>query len=192
MQKIVSVVLSFLLAVPLTACASSEGVSVPAAPARGQAKSSVSSMVVPAAQNNAASTPANATETPNTSQSNVKVEDETMQIKITVREKSVIAVLENNATTQALVSMLPLTLPMQDLYSRELCYRFDEELPTATLRADGYQVGDIIYWPPRHSLVILYAQNGEAFSRQHLGHIESGVEIFSDAGDTQITFELLG
>lgn len=80
---------------------------------------------------------------------------------------------------------------MMDLYGREMCYRFDEELPTGALRSDGYAVGDLVYWPPRRSFVILYKQNGEKFSRQHLGHIDSDVDIFSDIGNVDITFELL-
>lgn len=30
----------------------------------------------------------------------------------------------------------------------------------------------------------------ELFERQHLGHIESGVEIFKNTGDVNVTFEL--
>ena len=59
------------------------------------------------------------------------------------------------------------------------------------LAKDGYEVGDIAYWPPRGSLVILYAQNGERFERVHLGHIDGGAEIFRSMGDADVTFELL-
>ena len=44
---------------------------------------------------------------------------------------------------------------------------------------------------PSGSLVILYAQNGEQFARQHLGHIESGVEIFETTGDVDVTFDII-
>lgn len=59
------------------------------------------------------------------------------------------------------------------------------------MRSDGYEVGDLAYWPPRHSFVILYEQNGEQFERQHLGHIDSGVEVFESTGDVDVTFEML-
>lgn len=52
-------------------------------------------------------------------------------------------------------------------------------------------VGDIAYWAPGGSLVILYEQNGKHFERQHLGHIESGVEVFENTGDTDVTFEVV-
>lgn len=115
------------------------------------------------------------------------------QITITVGDTVLNAVLEKNATTDALVEQMPLTLSMLDLYGREMCYRYGAgALPTDTLRSAGYQVGDIAYWPPRGSLVILYAQNGEQFERQHLGHISEGVEVFETTGDTEVTFSLAG
>lgn len=113
-----------------------------------------------------------------------------MKVKITVGDTELIATLENNATTQALLDQMPMTLPMMDLYGREMCYRYGAyALPTDNLRSDGYEIGDIAYWAPGGSLVILYAQNGEQFERQHLGHIDSGVEIFENTGDVDVTFE---
>ena len=117
--------------------------------------------------------------------------DAELRVKISVGSQELTAKLEDNATTHALMEKLPITLPMLDLYGREMCYRFDDALPTDTLRSDGYEVGDIAYWPPRHSFVILYKQNGEQFSRQHLGHIDFGVEIFDGIGNTEVTIERL-
>ena len=113
-------------------------------------------------------------------------------IKISVNGTELTAVLENNVTTRALVEQMPMTLAMRDLYDREMCYNYGAgAFPTETLRNDSYEVGDIIYWPTAGSFVILYRQNGEQFSRQHLGHIESGVEVFETTGNTDVTFELM-
>ena len=38
---------------------------------------------------------------------------------------------------------------------------------------------------------ILYLQNGEEFERQHMGHISGNVDFFRNAGDVDVTFELL-
>lgn len=120
-------------------------------------------------------------------------EGEEMQIKITVGDTELFATFEDNATTRALVEQMPMTLSMSDLYGREMCYRYGAgALPTDELRSDGYEVGDIAYWPPRGSLVILYEQNGEQFERQHIGHISEGVEIFAETGDAEVTFEVAG
>jgi len=113
------------------------------------------------------------------------------KIKITVGDNVLYANLEDNAATRALIKKLPMTLPMENLYSREMCYRYGQGgLPTDRLRSDHYEVGDIAYWPPRGSLVILYKQNGEEFERQQIGHINQGVEMFENAGNKQVTFEL--
>lgn len=115
-----------------------------------------------------------------------------VKVRILVGDKEAIATLENNATTQAIVKQMPMTLPMMDLYGREMCYRYGAyALPTDNMRSDGYDVGDIAYWAPGGSLVILYAQNGERFERQHLGHIDSGVELFKNIGDSDVRFELM-
>ena len=113
------------------------------------------------------------------------------QIKITANGNAIIGTLEDNPASRAFYDMLPTTFHMRDLYEREMCYNMPKALPTGQLTARAYQVGDIIYWPPRHSFVILYKQNGERFQRQHLGHIDYGVEIFEITGDAVVTFEKL-
>ena len=113
-----------------------------------------------------------------------------MNIKIIAGNTTLSAQLENNAASRALTKKFPLTVFMRDLYQREMCYRMGSgSLPSDSLRNDGYNVGDIAYWPPMGSLVILYEQNGEKFQRQHLGHIDKGVEIFKGIGDCTVTFD---
>lgn len=126
------------------------------------------------------------------SQDGTNMEETDVKIKITVGDTELTATLENNATTRALIDQMPMTLSMMDLYGREMCYRYGAyALPTDHLRSDGYEIGDIAYWAPGGSLVILYAQNGERFERQHLGHIDSGVELFETTGDVNVSFELV-
>lgn len=114
-----------------------------------------------------------------------------IKLKITAKGKTLTAVMENNPTVQAFAKKLPVTLKMENLYNREMCYHYGNgSFPTGTLRSDKYKVGDIIYWPPRGSFVILYLQNGEEFERQHMGHISGNVDFFRYAGDVDVTFEL--
>jgi hypothetical protein len=111
-----------------------------------------------------------------------------MKIIVAVNGKNLYATLEDNPASRALYAQMPFTVKMQDLYKREMCFHMSAKLPESKQVATNYKVGDIIYWPPRMSLVILYKQNGERFRRQHLGHIDSGVEIFQTTGDTEVTF----
>lgn len=115
--------------------------------------------------------------------------DMVTKMKITVNGRTLIATLKDNATTRAIVQRLPMTLPMMDLYGREMCYRFPEALPTDNARTRGYEVGEIIYYPPMHSFVIMYRQNGERFQMQSIGRIDSGVDIFDGIGDVDVRFE---
>jgi hypothetical protein len=113
------------------------------------------------------------------------------KVKITAGEHVLTSTFDNNATALALLEKFPLTIPMMDLYSREMCYHFPDALPTDNVRRSGYEVGEIVYWPPRHSFVIMYAQNGEQFDMQKIGRVDSGVEVFRKTGDLNVTFELM-
>lgn len=118
---------------------------------------------------------------------NVQKKVQTVKININTNGTVLTAELEDNAASRALLQKLPLALPMQNLYGREMCYRFKDALPTGTLTSEGYEVGDLAYWPPRHSFVILYKQNGERFERQHLGRITSGdLSVFAGGGDIEV------
>jgi hypothetical protein len=114
-----------------------------------------------------------------------------IKVKVTVGAAVLTATFTDNPTARAFVAKLPLTLPLTDLYNREMCYHFPDALPTDNVRTSGYEVGEIIYWPPRHSFVIMYAQNGERFDMQKIGRVDSGVEIFRKTGDVNVTFELM-
>ena len=113
---------------------------------------------------------------------------EEMRIIIAVKGKNLHAVLEDNPASRALYAQMPFTVSMRNLYQREFGFTLPARLPTDKLIANNYRVGDIIYMPHRNSVSVLYRQNGERFRRQHLGHIESGAEIFGNMKDSEITF----
>ena len=115
--------------------------------------------------------------------------DMVTKMRIIVNGQTLTATLEDNVTTRAIAERLPMTLPMMDLYGREMCYRFPEALPTDNARTRGYEVGEIVYYPPMHSFVIMYKQNGEHFQMQSIGRIDSGVGIFDGIGDVNVRFE---
>ena len=128
------------------------------------------------------------TETTATSESTQKSEE--MIVKITAGDHVITAVLYDNAAGRAFWDMLPVTLPMMNLYEREMCYRFGAgTLPEDEAEDMGYEIGDISYWPPKGSLVILYEQNGEVFEQQPIGHTNDDVSFFVGMRDTDITFE---
>ena len=138
----------------------------------------------------------NEVEVPNTAQnpddsdgSDNSADNETItQMNIEVNGHTLTAILDNNVTAQAFAAKLPITLPMMDLYGREMCYRFPEALPTDDAKTRGYEVGEIVYYPPMHSFVIMYKQNGEHFQMQSIGRVQGDVSIFDGIGDVNVTF----
>lgn len=109
---------------------------------------------------------------------------------ITVNGQTLTATLEDNVTTRAIIERLPITLPMMELYGREMCYRFPDALPTDNVHTRGYEIGEIVYYPPMHSFVIMYRQNGEHFQMQTIGRVDSGVNIFNGIGSVDVHFEM--
>ncbi|MDR3284073.1 MAG: hypothetical protein LBS97_02715, partial [Treponema sp.] len=46
-------------------------------------------------------------------------------VKITINDnKALTATLIDNSTSRAIIAKLPLTIPLTDLYAREMCYHF--------------------------------------------------------------------
>ncbi|MDO4271981.1 MAG: cyclophilin-like fold protein [Candidatus Saccharibacteria bacterium] len=113
-----------------------------------------------------------------------------MRINIQVGDTTLTGTLYDNATARDLASRLPLTVDMKDLYDREMCYNFTDELEHDDIQTRSYEVGEIIYWNPGHSLVFMYRQNGERFAMQSVGRIDSGIELFENTGDTKVTIRL--
>lgn len=191
-MKRLSLMITFaLLLCLLTACNVDQGVEQ--TPEQVNTPASNSKTVIPDSSqepdNTSSSNQPEDTE-PNTEE-DADMPDE-IKVKITVGETELTAVFEDNTTSRALVEQMPMTLPMMDLYGREMCYRYGGgTFETDTLRYDRYEVGDIAYWPPAGSLVILYKQNGEEFERQQIGHIDEGVDVFDNIGDVDVTFELV-
>lgn len=113
-----------------------------------------------------------------------------MNIKITIGNHVVKAHLYQNSAAKAFAKKLPLTLPMMNLYDCEMCYRMGaESLPTDNLSKSGYQIGDMLYWPPAGSLIIPYKQTGDKLTLQLLGHIDDDVSFLTNMIDTDMTFE---
>ncbi|WP_412990297.1 cyclophilin-like fold protein [Pediococcus siamensis] len=112
-------------------------------------------------------------------------------IQIQVGKKILTGNLLENATAQALIANFPLTLPMLNLYAREMTYRFKNALPASETKTTSYHTGDIAYWAPRHSFVIFYKQTGEVISHlQLVGHINSDLSFMSKLGNTEMQFKL--
>lgn len=108
------------------------------------------------------------------------------KINITVNGRILPATLDDNPASRAIYESLPLYLNMKNIYGREMSITFPFKLPTGKLIGSNYRIGDIIYWPNKHSLAILYKQNNQRFQRQHIGHIDNGTEVFEGLKEAEV------
>lgn len=85
-----------------------------------------------------------------------------MKINITVSGKTLTATVMDNPTAKDFVSLLPLTMSMEDLFKREKFGHLQKALSEKGPRKNTYEVGDIAYWSPARDLAIYYHQDGES------------------------------
>ena len=122
--------------------------------------------------------------------------EKTYKVKISFvkngEPQTLTATFDDNATSRALVAMMPMTLPMLDLYDDEMCYRFtNNPLPTDNVHYYLHKKGEIFYWSPGPSFVIRYIETDEWLDIQHIGQVDGGVDVFNGIGNIDMTFELV-
>jgi hypothetical protein len=84
-----------------------------------------------------------------------------MKISIKVANKVDTATLSNSKTTQDFISLLPLTLTMNDLFKREKFAHLPRAISKEVKRMHTYEVGDVAYWSPGQDVAIFYRHNGQ-------------------------------
>jgi hypothetical protein len=117
-----------------------------------------------------------------------------MKINIKVGDKVVTAPLIDSKTTRDFVSLLPLTLTMNDLFGREKFAHLPRAISEERERTKTYEVGDIIYWSPGLDVAIFYRHDGQEIPDPGIiaiGKIAAGVEAFKVPGSVDVTIELV-
>ena len=97
------------------------------------------------------------------------------RIKLTVNSEEIYVNLENNKSVQDFISMLPLTLNVEDYNSTEKIATLPRKLTTEG-SPDGYtpQVGDFAYYAPWGNLSMFYNNFRYSDSLIKLGTFEEG------------------
>jgi hypothetical protein len=120
-------------------------------------------------------------------------EASTMRIRLTFDGKSVEATLRDNATARDLLSLLPMTLTLEDHASTEKIGHPPRKLSTAGAPAGADpSVGDIAYYAPWGNLAIYYKDFGYSPGLIGLGRIDSGLDALSVPGSVKVTIERIG
>jgi hypothetical protein len=116
-----------------------------------------------------------------------------MKINIKVGDKVVTATLIDSKTTRDFVSLLPLTLTMNDLFGREKFSHLPRVISQEGERTKTYEVGDVIYWSPGPDVAIYYRHDGQEIPDPGiivLGKIDAGIEALNVPGSVKVTIEL--
>ena len=116
-----------------------------------------------------------------------------MKIRLTVDGKAVEATLLDTATTRDFLTLLPLTLTLDDYASTEKISYLPRKLSTVGAPAGvDPSPGDIAYYAPWGNLAIFYKDAPYAKGLVKLGHLDSGIEALSVRGSRKVTIESAG
>jgi hypothetical protein len=115
----------------------------------------------------------------------------TMKIRMDIEGTVISATLDVNETSKDFVSLLPLTLTLEDYAATEKISDLPRRLSTKGAPSGSRPVaGDISYYAPWGNLALFYRGAGHASGLVKLGQIDSGVEVLNRAGSLRVTIEI--
>lgn len=117
----------------------------------------------------------------------------TMKIRLTVEGKTVTASLNDTPAARDFLSLLPLTLALEDYASTEKIAYLPRRLST-TGAPHGFtpSAGDITYYAPWGNLAIFHKDFRYSEGLISLGRIDSGGDIFKSSGALKVVIESMG
>ena len=118
-----------------------------------------------------------------------------MEIRLKVGDKEITATLIDSETTRDFISLLPLTLTMNDLFRREKFAHLPRAISEGGPRKKTYEVGEVIYWSPGPDVAIFYRHDGQSIASPGIivmGKIASDVKALNVLGSVKVNIELMG
>jgi hypothetical protein len=114
-----------------------------------------------------------------------------MRIHLNVEGRSLTAALDDNATSRDFVSLLPLTLTLQDYGGTEKISALPKRLSTkGAPRGSDPSVGHLAYYAPWGNLAVFYRDFGYSSGLVLLGTLDSGIEALARPGPLEVKIEL--
>ena len=115
----------------------------------------------------------------------------TMNITLTIGEKTFAATLSDTATTRALAGKFPLAVDMSELNGNEYYVYLDSSLPTASKNPRTIHAGDIKLYGA-NCLVIFYKSFNTNYSYTDLGTVSDTAGLLDalKANGGKVTFSL--
>ena len=130
---------------------------------------------------------------PNSPTKTSTLESQIMKIRLKIDDKVITATLNDSKTTRDFISLLPLTLTMNDLFRREKFAHLPRAISEEGKRSHTYEVGQVVYWSLGPDVAIFYRNDGEKIPNPGIiviGKIDSSVAALDVAGSVKVTIEL--
>jgi hypothetical protein len=89
-----------------------------------------------------------------------------MKIKLKIAGREITAMLVDSEASRDFVSLLPLTLTMNDLFGREKFGHLPRAISEGGKRARTYEIGDVVYCHPGRMWRSSIAMTGSQFRRR--------------------------
>src|SRR3974390_549197 len=108
-----------------------------------------------------------------------------MKISVRVGDRVLTVTPADNGTSRDFVSLLPLTVTMDDLFGREKFGHLPRAISAVGPRTTTYEVGEIVYWSPGPDVAIYYRDDGQTIPPPGvivIGKIDAGIEAFNQPG----------
>jgi hypothetical protein len=111
-----------------------------------------------------------------------------MKIRIDINGTSVTATIDDTTAAKEFISLLPLTLTLEDYNRTEKISDLPKKLSTQGA-PEGVEPsrGDVAYYAPWGNLAIFYKDFPYSRGLVKLGRIDSGIEIFEQARALKVT-----
>ena len=115
-----------------------------------------------------------------------------MRIRLTINGTSTTATLIDSPTTKGFISLLPMTLKLDDYASTEKIAYLPRKLTTQGAPAGiDPDVGDVTYYAPWGNLAIFYRDFGYSSGLIKLGRFDTGVEVLAVSGSLTVWIQAI-
>jgi hypothetical protein len=116
-----------------------------------------------------------------------------MKIRLEIENRVLTLTVTESETAKDFVSLLPLTLTLNDLFGREKFAHLPRAISEQGKRTHHYEVGDVAYWSDGPDVAVFYRDDGQKIPTPGIiiiGKIDSGVEALNVRGSVKVKFHL--
>jgi hypothetical protein len=116
-----------------------------------------------------------------------------LKIRLEVEKKVLTLTVTESETAKDFVSLLPLTLTLNDLFGREKFGHLPRAISEQGKRTHQYEVGDVAYWSDGPDVAVFYRDDGQRIPAPGvitIGKIDSDVEALNVRGPVKVKFYL--